>query len=291
MRIIFSMLLAASCFPIFLNAQQLRYGLKTGLNFSRINGPSETANGTDLESWKNTTGFHIGIAFDYEVTDRFGLRGEAVYSKRGGNYTFNGPSYRLFATSAGTVRSTGRSNYKINVNNSYIDIPLTAYGKFGKIEVSGGGYVGFLVQSVGEGTLSYTNGITAAPANIRLDSLDFNLHHNYRRDEPGEGSGDVQRVRVENALLELPSTLGAYYDQKEDNGSLYNAVDYGLVGGASFYLTSSLNLQGRFQYGLADLTRNKADVSRSTLNADGTPIFRDDRDQNWNITVSVGFKF
>lgn len=290
MRIVFNIFFLILFLPLVLSAQQWRYGLKTGLNFARIKGPSETINGADLESWKNTTGFHVGMALDYEWTDRFGIRSEVIYSKRGGNYTFEGPAYRLFNTPAGTVRSTGNAKYRLSVNNSYLDIPITGYARLGKLEVSVGAYVGFLVQSTGEGTLSYTKGITAPPANARIDSLGFVLRHNYRRDDPGEGSGDPVRIRVENYNVELPGTLGAYYDHKEDRGSLYNAFDYGLIGGASFYLTSSLYVHGRLQYGLADVTNNKMDLSRSTLNQDGSLLFRDDKDQNWNITVSIGFK-
>jgi hypothetical protein len=274
------------------SAQQLRYGFKTGLNFARINGPSETANGQNLESWQNTTGFHIGIAFDYEFTDNFGVRGEALYSKRGGNYTYNGPSYRSFTAPAGVIRSTGNADYRISVNNSYIDIPLTAVAKWGKLEVSAGAYAGLLVQSNGEGSLAYTRGVTAPPANARVDSLGFLLNHNYRRDDPGESkSGSEITLRLQNNTLQLPGTLGAYYDYPEDKGSLYRTLDYGIVGGLSFYLTSSLYVHGRLQYGLADVTNNKADASRLATNPDGSLIFRDDKDQNWNISVSVGFKF
>jgi len=288
---IYPLTLLLLCFLSTAEAQQLRYGFKTGLNFAKINGPSEVANSNNLESWETITGFHIGIVFDYEFNDKFAVRGEALYSKRGGNYVYNGPSYRVFNTPSGAIRSAGNSNYRISINNSYIDIPLTAVVKVQKFEISAGAYAGLLVQSNGEGSLAYTKGITAPPTNARIDSIGFLLSHNYRRDDPGEGRGDNINVRVQNSTIQLPGTLGAYYDQKDDNGPLYKTLDYGVVGGLSFYLTSSLYLHGRFQYGLVDVTNNKSDVSRMALDSGGKLIFRDDKDQNWNISVSVGFKF
>jgi hypothetical protein len=291
MRIFSITLLLLFCCFFAAEAQQLRYGFKTGLNFAKLNGPSEVANGKNLESWQSVTGFHIGIAFDYEFTDNFSARGEFLYSKRGGNYVYDGPSYLVFKTPAGAIRSTGNANYRISLNNSYIDIPLTAVAKVGKIEISAGAYAGLLVQSNAEGSLAYTKGVTAPPANARIDSVGFLLNHNYRRDKPGEGSGGEITVRVQNSSIQLPGTLGAYFDQAEDNGPLYKTLDYGVTGGLAFYLTSSLYLQGRLQYGLADVTNDKADASKLALNTDGTQIFNKDKDQNWNISVSVGFKF
>ena len=54
----FALLLAFSVCQV---QAQLHYGFKTGLNFARFDGPSETDNaGKSLETWKNVTGFHIG---------------------------------------------------------------------------------------------------------------------------------------------------------------------------------------------------------------------------------------
>jgi hypothetical protein len=281
---------------------QIKYGFKTGLNFAHMNGTSETDNaGADLESWKNTTGFHIGMTFAYKFTDNFGLRGEFLYSKRGAKYTFDGPSYRVFKHSTGSVLTLGTSRYLINVNNSYLDLPILAYGRFGNFEISGGGYVGLLVQSAGEGSLRYS-GKTALGNNAYVNpntsetELNFNLNHNYRRDDPGEGSTSSNdelplNVRVDAFIAETPKTMGAYYDYPAGSGKLYNSVDYGLVGGISFYISNALYISGRVQYGLADITNNKADLSKSSINPNGELIFRDDKDQNFVIQGTVGFSF
>ena len=278
---------------------QIRYGFKTGLNFARFDGPSETNDaGESLESFGNVTGFHIGATFAYNFTDNFSLRGEVMYSKRGSKYTFDGQSYRIFQFSGGSTLTTGESRYLVNVNNSYIDIPVMGVARWGDFEISGGGYVGFLVGATGDGSLRYA-GKSAPPllypvknAETGSEELVFNLNHNYRKDDVGEGD-DAQKLLAEIGprTIEMPKTLGAYFDHTEDKGSLYNTLDFGLVGGISYYLSSSLYAGVRLQYGLADLTNNDADLSKARTAEDGSLIFRDDKDKNFAIQVSVGFSF
>lgn len=299
MKLITFLLLLLGAFSA--NAQ-IKYGFKTGLNFARIIGDSETsADGRNLETWKNSTGFHIGMTFAYKFTDNFGLRGEFLYSKRGAKYTFDGPSYRIFKHSMGSILTTGNSRYLINVSNSYLDIPVLAYGRIGNFEVSGGAYVGILVQSAGEGSLRYS-GKTALNNDVYINpnkadtELNFNLNHNYRRDNTGEGSAKSDdevpvSVKVDGFISETPKTLGAYYDYTEDKGNLYNSIDYGLVGGVSYYISTALYLSARVQYGLSDITNNKADISKSSYSNNGELIFRDAKHQNFMIQASVGFSF
>lgn len=286
----------------FLANAQIKYGFKTGLNFAQIKGESELNDaGMELESWKNTTGFHIGMTFGYKFTDNFGLRAEALYSKRGGKYTFDGQSYRIFNHNTGSVLTTGKSKYLINVNNAYIDLPIMAYGRWGNFEISGGGYIGLMVQSAGEGSLRYS-GKTALgnDAFINPDKtdteLDFNLNYNYRKDDPGEGTATDNNevpltIKVDGFLSETPKTLGAYYDYPAGAGKLYKSLDFGLVGGLTYYISNALYIGGRLQYGLQDLTNNDADLSKARVDANGQLIYREDKDQNFMIQASVGFSF
>ena len=272
---------------------QIKYGFKTGLNFSTLSGPSELdIAGTELESWKNIVGFHIGISFATHFTDNFGMRAEFLYSKKGGEYKFEGPSYRNFYYPGGVSYATGNAKYLINISNSYIDIPVIAFAKAGDFEFSAGGYVGFLVASDGEGSLLFTDGRTVNDPNVVIDNTEFFLNYNFRKDDPGESVGDeTQIVRVDNRNLELPKTLGAYYDFSEDKGKYFKSLDYGLIGGVSYFMTSSLYASVRLQYGLADITNNNVDVQKASTNADKSPIFRDDKDKNFVIQASVGFSF
>lgn len=290
-RCVGALLLILSVFSL---PAQIRYGFKTGLNFATIKGPAEISDaGAGLESWKSITGFHIGLSLGYKVNDYFGLRGELLYTKRGGKYTFDGPSYRIFRYDGGSIYSTGNSKYLINVNNSYIDLPVLAFGRWKDFELSAGGYVGVLVQSIGDGSISYTGGRTAPPKNNSIADLEFNLDYNFRKDAAGKGDDSQTVVAiVDGQTLELPKTLGAYYDYPEDKGNLYNTLDYGLMVGLSYYMSRSLFASIRLQYGLADVTNNNADLSRARTAADHTTLlYLDDKDHNMVIQASVGFSF
>jgi len=271
---------------------QLRYGFKTGLNFSRIAGPSETDQaGNDLEQWKSETGFQIGVTLKYAFSDVFSVRSEVLYAKKGGLYTFDGPSYRYFRDAQANTLTFGRSQYALKVNNSYIDIPVMAAARWKRLEVAGGVYGAIMVQSIAEGSLRYTGGRTSG-LNNSIDSIYHALNYKYRRDVPG-GANDSENfdVRVDSRDVNLPKTLGAYFDYTEDKGPLYRPFDVGLIGELSFYLSHSLYLSGRMQYGLTDLTRNQADLSKTEVNADGSLRFRDDKDRNLTIQVTLGFSF
>lgn len=279
---------------------QIRYGFKTGLNFARFDSPSETDNaGTALETFSNVTGFHIGATFAYHFTDNYSVRAELLYSKRGAKYTFDGASYRVFRNASGTnILTTGTSRYLINVNNSYIDLPVLGVARWGGFEISGGGYLGFLVGSVGDGSLRYSGKsgsplfYTVSNADTGSDELVFNLNQNYIKDKPGEGD-DAGKISVEIGPqnIELPNTLGAYFDYPEDKGKLYKTLDYGLMGGLAYYLSNSLYAGVRLQYGLADITNNDADLSKARTGEGDTLIFRDDKDKNFAIQATVGFSF
>jgi len=271
---------------------QIRYGFKTGLNFASIDGVSEVdASGKLLETWKNTTGFHIGATFSLNFTDNLGVRTEFLYSKKGAKYTFEGPGYRFFTQANGTkILTTGNVRYLVNITNSYIDIPLMAFGRFGDFEISAGPYAALNIQSAGEGSLRYEGKSQLNGASI--DVLEFNLDHNYRKDDPGEGNtAQTVKITVDGKDFELPKTLGAYYDFTEDKGNLYNALDYGLIGGVSYYLSRTLYFNVRLQYGLADLTRDEADLNANKLGPNNAPVFNTRKDRNFTVQASVGFSF
>ncbi len=270
---------------------QMRTSFKVGLNAARIDGPSEMdADGNALETWRNVMGFHIGLGFGYALTDAFGLRGELVYSRRGGKYTFDGPSYRIFRHSAGDIEAQGDSRYFINLQNVYFDLPLLAYAQWKNFEFSAGIYGGLLVQSIGEGSLIFSGGRTVPLGNPVAD-LEFNLRHNYRKDKVGGGDFNERVIaQVDGRLVVLPKTMGAYFDHPEGSAKLYQSLDYGLIGGISYYMSRSLFLGVRFQYGLADITREAGDLAKAQTN-NGQQVFRDDHDRNLLWQFSVGFGF
>lgn len=280
-----AILLAVSAFA------QMRYGFKTGLNFATIRGPiAQDAASANLEKIENVTGFSIGATFGYGFTDNFGIRGEFLYSKRGMKYTYEGAAYRYFSVNNTPVLTRGNDRYLVVVNNSYIDIPILGYAKAGNFEFNAGTYVGFLVQSTGEGSSTY-NGKPDNSNKVTGD-LKFSLQHNYYQDKPGEfKADDVITAQVGDRVVEVPKIHGAYYDYSEDKGNLYNTIDYGVLGGVSYFVSRSLYVGVRLQYGLADVSNNKVDFVKAAPDENGAKVFSEDKDRNFNIQATVGFSF
>lgn len=278
---------------------QFHGGVKTGLNFSTLKGsPEADASGAVLESVDNLIGFHIGPSFSYNFTDRFGVRGELLYSKKGAKYTYTGPGSRTFIleNNLGTVRTNGSIIRKLETTHVNMDIPVSAFVRLGDFEFSAGVYASLIFQKTGTGALKYT--WEAQPGTIGGEFESF-LDYNYNRDDPGQSKG-TENIAVtvqqdpdgtNQKIASLPKTLGAYYDNTEDHGNLYKNLDYGVSAGLSYYFSRSLFFGGRLQYGLADLTKSEADFSLQSLNQTTPPVTRNDKDYNFTIQVSVGFSF
>jgi hypothetical protein len=279
--------------PAFVAQAQFRGGVTTGLNFTRITGPSETdAAGNALETFDNLTGFFIGPSFSFPITDRFGLRGEALYSKRGVKYTYNGPSFRTFTldNNQGSAFVTGSSQYQLVVNTHYIDVPVSAYVRLGNFEMHGGGFVSLLAQAVGDGTQRFTYQTPNQPET----TIELKYRHNYRRDDVGEFVDNDQTFVAENIngrQSTMPSVVGAYYDAPSKSANLYNTLDYGVHAGLSYYLSRSLFAGVRFRYGLADLTNSAVDFAKLAPDANQVPTTRDDFDRSVTVEARVGFSF
>ncbi len=294
-RLLFLALLLHSATGLVQAQQGFHTGFKTGINFSNLRGPSEMgADGADLETFDNLLGFHIGATFAYNFVDNFGVRGEFLYSRRGMKYAYEGPMYRFFQVNntVSTLTTSAKATYQLSVNNSYIDIPVMLFAKFGKFEVSAGGYAGILIQSNAIGEWRYT-GAVSQPLRNSVGEVVFVLDYNYLRDKPGEAGGGDEKITasIDRRNVDVPKRIGAYFDQSEDLGNFYRSLDYGLLGGLTFNISRSLYLGGRLQYGLADVTNNAVDISRSTPGTPGKPVIREDNDRNFLIQASIGFSF
>jgi Outer membrane protein beta-barrel domain len=278
-------------FATTVSAQDFSFGFKTGLNFNNIKGElEETADAT--ETLDNNIGFHFGATFAWNITDLMGLRGEFMYSQKGTNRGFEGPSYYNFTTADNEIiRTTGLRKQDLNLNNAYIEVPIMAYFKpFSRFEVFGGASVGLLVNSSAFGNLKMTG--IKDEAGIAVGDINHELDFNYLADKAGEYTlgNPASTVKINGDNVPYPQTAGAYFEFLEDRGKLYKAFDLGLVGGVSVYLSKSLYLSGRINYGLMDITKSKADVSLSGLD-NGEFISRDDDDRNVSMQVSIGFSF
>ena len=267
-------------------AQGFSGGFKAGLNFNNIDGPAEMSNGEELETFSTTTGFHIGATFAYAFTDLFGLKADLMYSQKGTEVNYEGPSYlRLYTEDGQSSTVLGNRRSQLNVTNSYIDIPLMAYVKIGsRIELEGGVSAGFLVSSLGNGGATYS-GLSG------LEDITLRLEYNYFSDEAGV-NGIVERAQTPflPSNVVSPEAIGAYYNQDSDE-NLYSRLDFGLVGGLLLFVNEGLYIGGRVNYGLSDVTRTEGDRAISELDDRAEPISRNDTDNNFSLQASVGFRF
>lgn len=274
-----------------LTAQEFSAGFRAGINFASISGPSEmSSTGSELEDYKFSNGFHVGATVNYFFNDYFGLRAELLYSQKGGDYNYNGESFWILYTEDDEpLYLTGSRNTSLSITNSYIDIPLMAVGRYGRVELSGGLNFGILVSSRGSGELVF-NGQTASGTPV--DPFTIALEFNYFDDTFRRTDIDEVDIRdIDGQTVEIPRTLGANFQELEGDQKLFNTLDLGLIGGLAFFLNQGLYVGIRVNYGLSDLTKTESDPSRRTLDEDNNLIFRDDKDRNLTLQASVGFSF
>ena len=274
---------------LMLPAQQISGGFKAGLNFSTFRGPVEMDdNGRDLETFKTNTGFHIGAAFRLAVTEYFGLRAELLYSQKGGVYSYEGPSFWTFTNTSNPVYTVGNRVTTIKINNSYMELPLMAYVRVGRIELSGGINAALLLGSRGIGDLTYSGGTTQSGANIETFTLA--LDYGYLRDVFGQfNTFEHHMLEVGNTTLEVPKNIGAYFEGVDNDENLFRRTDLGLNAGIAFFLNKGLYLGFRANFGLSDLTKTEQDFSRFKLDAENNLILREDKDKNLSFQASIGF--
>lgn len=277
-----------------LNAQEISYGFKAGLNFSTFQAESEMDQiGGSPEEYSFNPGFLVGIIFKNQFTDLFGAKAEILYSQKGTKYRYKGGSYQPLLTTTGeTIQSTGNKDLSLNITNAYIDIPVSFYGRaFSWLELHAGVSAGFLVSSSGSGELRYTS--ASSDRGTPIEDYIVSLDHKYFSDKGGIGElGDdpIQRT-IDGKFVEIPKSLGAYYDYAQDEDvNLFNRLDFGVHAGFSLYLNQGLFLGLRGNLGLSDLTDNEVDKSIISQGTSGFS-FRDDKDTNLSLQAFIGFSF
>lgn len=294
MKIRTLLLIAGCAWGMTLQAQNedLILGFRAGMNLSGYRGPLETdLMGNELESFKNVTGFHIGIMAGYKVTDLFGFRAELTFSQRGTKYNFEGDSYYLLGqyTNPSLLLNMGKRTQSLTVTNAFVDVPVMAYYKLGRLEVMGGVSGGLMIGATGGGDLTF-EGLSPLTGNA-VAPFEVNLQHNYLKDDAMAASSTTQQVTVDGKKYAVPVSTGAYYDFESRDKALYRSLEFGLVGGLAYYLNDGLFVSARYIHGLTDVDRNEYDVSLATLHANGDLVQRADKNTSRTWQFSIGFSF
>lgn len=271
-------------------AQSFNIGVRAGLNYSTFRGPLDNAINED---YGVSGGFHFGLNYAQNISDIFSIRLEVLYIQNGSKQNFGGEGtesfYKIPIPNGADVLERGRLDFDLDISNAYISFPLTAHlDVTDKIEISAGAYVSMLVGPTATGLQKFES--TQNPDQIFFrQSLDYK----FNSDVAGEGQaiGRSPRIIVDGVIVALPKFAGAYYQFNEKRASAMNFLDYGLVIGASYNINRGFYIGLRADIGLADITNNDMDISRSELGDNDTYIYKDDKDTHFGIQTSFGFRF
>ena len=145
-----------------MNAQEVKYGAKAGLNMSNFGGDAEN---TDMK-----IGFQIGGFAEIKISDKFSVQPELLFSTQGAKSEESGSESGYSYTSKETL--------KLN----YLNIPVMAkYYATEKFYVEAGPQIGFLMsaEAESEDTVSF-GGVTESESTTTdvkefTNSTDFGL--------------------------------------------------------------------------------------------------------------------
>jgi hypothetical protein len=127
-KVLVSLLLISAIFKI--NAQEIKYGIRVGINNSNFNGSFSS------EDWSSKFGFHLGGFVEFKISNTFSVQPELDFSSQGANYEYSSSNINY------TYNESGK--YKLD----YINLPILA--KFYVVEdvsILAGPQIGILIRS------------------------------------------------------------------------------------------------------------------------------------------------
>ncbi len=278
------------------SAAAQKFGIRAGLNYNKFSGPLEQGLS---ERFIYSGGFHFGVNYQYKVADKLFVSGEVSFIQMGTRHEILGNGYfKIPITSRNDwvnfnafSYQKGYMEYSIKVSNAYVNIPIILHYKPHKnIELIGGGYMAFLVQPRGNGTLYFDQ---------NNDRIFFKqtLIHNYNKDVAkgiNSNGGIGPAIFLGEEIITMAKETGAYYNylESEMNGTLYRSFDLGLTGGFNYYFNKGFYLGLRYDFGLLDVTDNRMDMLRSRYDEENLQMIPSNHfDRNTGFQISLGFRF
>lgn len=139
------------------NAQDIKFGAKAGLNFAFITGDN-------TEDLKPNTDFHFGIMAEWKISDKFALQPEIVYSGQGSGLN---------------IESEGR------ISLNYLNVPIMGkYYVTKRFSLEAGPQFGVLLSTKG-GSVNYKDFLKSTDYGVnfgvgyKLDNgLNFSARYN-----------------------------------------------------------------------------------------------------------------
>ncbi|CAM3756983.1 porin family protein [Flavobacterium gelidilacus] len=155
------------------NAQDMNFGAKAGLNVTTLTGDVEDAN--------SLIGAHVGVFAEFKISDKFSFQPELLFSMQGAKEKYSGTE----TFGGNTYSYTEEAKLKL----SYINIPLMAkYYVAEKFSLEAGPQIGFLISANGDYEYSETlNGTTSSESTSEdvkdsFKGVDFGLNFGFGYD-------------------------------------------------------------------------------------------------------------
>ncbi|OUL62083.1 porin family protein [Flavobacterium sp. AJR] len=179
----------------FANAQEVKFGVKGGINLSTFTG--------DVENASSKVGFQVGGFAEIKLTEKFSIQPELLYSLQGAKFEESGEGF----------------SYENTDKFSYLNIPVMAkYYVAEKFSLEAGPQIGFLLSAKSD----FTNtdeffGTTSGDEDVKdfYKSIDFGVNF-------GAGYDFTENL---SAGLRYNLGLSNIAENEEgDNGKIKNSV-------------------------------------------------------------------
>lgn len=144
----------------FVNAQDVKFGVKGGLNISNFSGDTD---GMDL---KSRFGFNLGGFVEIKFSEKFALQPEVLYSTQGAKFK-----------NVGAFVDEAFYTGDINFNLAYVNIPVMfKYYAAEKFSVEAGPQIGILTSAKTKTKLDGFSRTVEQDAKDFFESIDFGLN-------------------------------------------------------------------------------------------------------------------
>lgn len=185
----------------FVSAQDVKFGIKGGVNFATLTG--------DVEDTSMKVGFNVGGLVEIKVSEKFSVQPELLFSTQGAKEEYS--------------ETSGADSYKVenNLNLGYLNIPIMAkYYVIDKFSLEAGPQFGFLMSAKSDYTETQTIGGVTSTFSEEVDvkddmnSVDFGINF-------GAGYDFTENI---SAGVRYNLGLSDITDEQEDNFEMKNSV-------------------------------------------------------------------
>ena len=245
---------AAFLISIFASAQEVKFGVKGGLNISflSLSGPIPSGGSTS-----SNTGFVIGGVADIKINNKFSMQPELLFSTDGGTYQY---------TNTVDQNSPILANYYQTIKTSSIAIPVIAkYNVINDLSIDAGLQISYLLNATS--TIDYN---AVGYGSIVTESTDMTNN---------------QTVFINSSAPTNKVTILHDYQ--------LNKLNFGLVLGTTYNLKNGVFIQARYNLGLTSFTKNANAISGKEVSTgvDGDIRYKGANLKNSSFQVTVGYKF